>query len=108
MPFVKRTIEIHFNSEKLVFDGGAARLDANRTNEQYEAFLRALGYMVFYGMTTAQVDSIVNGGINVGKDMTDVEICLTYRDERTPEGGKPNFTMAAVAREDGTKYTTHS
>jgi hypothetical protein len=105
--YVKRTLEIHFDSDKLVFGDSSTRLGAQRSNEQYDAFIKALGYMVFYGMTSSMTDSTVNGGINVGKDMTDVEICFTYRDADAP-AEKQGFTMAAVAREDGTKYTTHS
>jgi hypothetical protein len=104
MAYVKRTLEIHFDSEKLVFDHGKFPQAA----QQHEAFLKALGYMVFYGMTNSTKDSHVNGGIQVGKSgMDDVEVCLTYRDADAPQGTR-GFTMAAVSREDGTKYTHHS
>jgi hypothetical protein len=104
MAHVKRTLEIHFDSEKLVFD----QSKHPQSKEQYEAFLKALGYMLFYGMSGATLDSKVNGGINVGKSgMDDVEICLTYRDaDAAPE--TRGFTMAAVSRDGGVKYTTHS
>lgn len=103
MAYINRTIELHFESDRLVFDGANPQM-----KEQYEAFLRALGYMVWYGMSRETVDTTAKGGINVGKSgMDDVEICCTYRDANAPREAR-GFTMAAIAREGGTTYSTHS
>lgn len=107
MPYVKRTIEIHYNSDKLVYPECNTPEKHELAKKQDEAFMKALGYMVFYGMSRAEKDSLVRGGIQVGVDMTDVEVCLTYRDADSP-AEQQGFTMAAVSRDNGTKYTTHS
>jgi hypothetical protein len=106
MPFVKRTIEIHFNSDKMLFPANTLE-ESKLSDQQYNEFIKALGYMVWYGMSNSEKDSDVRGGIQIGKDMGDVEICLNYRDADAPSTAQ-GFTMAAVSRENGTKYTTHS
>jgi hypothetical protein len=106
MAYVKRTIEIHYDSDKLVFNGNT-REESALADKQYDALMEALGYMVWYGMSGAICDSKVSGSLTVGKGMDDVEVCFNYRDADAPPE-KQGFTMAAVSRENGTKYTTHS
>jgi hypothetical protein len=106
MAYVKRTIEIHFDSDKLVFPSHTKE-QMQLGDQQYDALMSALGYMVWYGMSRSTVDSKVSGSLTVGKGMDDVEICFNYRDADAPPE-KQGFTMAAVSRENGTKYTTHS
>jgi hypothetical protein len=82
-------------------------------DEQYWAFMKALGRQVAYAIGYAN-DSDVNvrGGIDLGANTSDTEICFTY----TPcENGEVNFTpsgrgftMAAVARDNGESYSYHS
>lgn len=92
MPYVKRNIEIWYDTDKLKFD----------TDEKLLAFQAALGRMAFYGMSNDIKDNIARGGID-----RDNEICLTYfRDAEVADKG--GFTIGAVPREDGLRYTFHS
>lgn len=93
---IKRIITLTADSDKLVFDN----------EQQLAAFEKALGRMIFYGMTRASENSVVNGGIQIGKECTDLEICLTYKKADNSE--ERGFTMSAIARENGKEYTFHS
>ena len=100
MPYVKRTVQITFDSDKLVFEN----------TKQVEAFQAALGRMVFYQMTRASEDTTATGGITgkggiTDKGCSDLEICLTYKRDARPE--ERGFTMGAVSRENG-EYSFHS
>lgn len=92
MPYIKRTVEVWYDTDQIRFD----------SDEKLLAFQQALGRMVMYGMPNDEKDSLARGGID-----RDKEVCLTYfRDAAdTTKGG---FTMGAVPRDDGLRYSFHS
>ena len=80
------------------------------SEEQHKAFLYALGRQVFYGAKYApDVETTdMKGGISIGQDMSDVEICFTYTPYLDDMPIGKGFTMAAIARDNGETYSYHS
>ena len=75
------------------------------TDEQHFAFQKALGRMVMYAACYGgdREETVnVNLSVYIGQDITDLEILGTYK-----QNGH-TFTMAGIARDNGTRYSYHS
>lgn len=101
MAYVKRTIEIHYESNDLEFESG----------EKVRAFYAALGRMMFYGMDGAEEDTVAKGCINTqkmngGTDKTPCEVVLTYKHASHPD--QIGFTMGAVLHSHDNAWSFHS